>query len=97
MHVLGTPPAFVLLVFCTGSSLHAQVIDTVAVEAFETDTSSVVDEAYETDEEEAILQPDTLVSSTVIFYNRDSLRRLKDDKNLKWWNNGEPRFCLISF
>ena len=75
---------FVLLVFCTGSSLHAQVIDTVAVEAFETDTSSVVDEAYETDEEEEISQPDTLVSSTVIFYNRDSLRRLKDDKNLKY-------------
>lgn len=75
---------FVFLFLCTGFSLHAQVTDTVAVEAFQTDTSSVVDESFETDEEEAILQPDTLVSSTVIFYNRDSLRRLKDDKNLKY-------------
>lgn len=75
---------FVLLFLCYGPYSHAQVTDTVAVESFETDTSSVVDETYETDEKEATLQPDTLLSPTVVFYHRDSLRRLKNDKNLKY-------------
>lgn len=76
---------FLFLFFFFGNCFPSQaqvVTDTVQVEAYETDTS-YNDEAYDTEEEEN-LQPDTLLSSTVVYYNRDSLRMLQNDKNLKY-------------
>jgi hypothetical protein len=86
--------------FCLNSVSYAQETDKLQPDISVTDTVSIDTEDYDEDEEEEF-SVDTLLSSNLIFYNRDSLRQLKDDKDLKYiqkldtlleqWQNEQTR------